>query len=142
MKRASQRHLPLYMNQVSITALLDLVLVLLLVFLVAVPLLRREKAVVGKVAAPVVPESQKKVPAFKITLSILPDQVLLLDGDKVTGEKLMPEIRQRLAKNPEMAVLVKMPSNYAAGSLARLMAEMHRAGVRQTAVEVVESPKP
>lgn len=141
MKRASQRHLPLYMNQVSITALLDLVLVLLLVFLVAVPLLRREKAVETMVTLPA-PEAQKKVPAFKVTLSILPDQVLLLDGDKVTGEKLMPEIRQRLAKHPEMAVLVKMPSNFAAGSLARLMEEMHRAGVRQTAVEVVESPKP
>lgn len=141
MKRASQRHLPLYMNQVSITALLDLVLVLLLVFLVAVPLLRREKAVEKVVVLPA-PEPQKEVPAFKVTLSILPDQVLLLDGEKVTGEKLMPEIRQRLAKNPEMAVLVKMPSNFAAGSLARLMEEMHRAGVRQTAVEVVERPKP
>lgn len=141
MKRASQRHLPLYMNQVSITALLDLVLVLLLGFLVAVPLLRREKAV-EKTAAVPAPEVREKVPAFKVTLSILPDQVLLLDGEKVTGEKLMPEIRQRLAKKPEMAVLVKMPSNFAAGSLARLMEEMHRAGVRQTAVEVVESPKP
>ncbi|MEN3941295.1 biopolymer transporter ExbD [Prosthecobacter sp. SYSU 5D2] len=143
MKRASQRHLPVYVNQVNITALLDLVLVLLLVFIVAVPFLRREKVV--ETVPLVLPEELPKrdsVPKERILLVIQRDQKIVLEGKTVTGEQLMPEIKKQLATRPDSGVLVKMPSNFAAGSLARLMEEMNRAGVRHTAVEVVESSKP
>jgi biopolymer transport protein ExbD len=143
MKRASQRQLPLYVNQVSITALLDLVLVLLLVFIVAIPFLRREKAVERD---PLLPPSEVKIsgsiPKHQFQIVIQPDQTILLEGQKVSGERLLPEIKKKLASQPQSGILIKMPSNFAAGSLAKLMEELHRAGVMHTAVEVVENKKP
>ncbi len=140
MKRASQRHLPVYVSQLSITALLDLVLVLLLIFIVVVPFLRREKS--DEPVVVIVPaEPKSQAPEAKIDLRIQPDQSILLDGKKVTGENLMPELKNLMSAHPDSGVLVQMPANFAAGSLARLMEEMHRAGVRHTAVEVVENPK-
>lgn len=142
MKRASQRHLPVYVTQVSVTALLDLVLILLLTALVAVPLLRRSA---GKDAPPVpavaVAEVSKE-PAHQIELKIQPDQTIVLAGKVVSGDLLLAGLKQLLAQQPDSGVLVKMPSNFAAGSLAKLMDEMHRAGVKKTAVEVIENGKP
>lgn len=141
MKRASQRQLPVYVSQVSITALLDLVLVLLLVFIVAVPFLRREnRSTEGEEASMVV--SEKAAPSAVIELNIRPDQSLLLNGRAVTGTQLMPTLKELLAVKPESGVLVKMPANFAAGELANLMDEMHQVGVRQTSVEVVGNKAP
>ena len=73
MKRASQRHLPVYVSQISVTALLDLVLVLLLVFVVVVPFLRREKMdVASDRLRPV--EEKAQPPTHLIKLAIQPDQ--------------------------------------------------------------------
>ncbi|TDU73154.1 biopolymer transport protein ExbD [Prosthecobacter fusiformis] len=141
MKRASQRHLPLYMSQVSITALLDLVLVLLLVFVVAVPIFRREKPA-GSADVQTVLPTEPKGPATQVELNIQPDESILLDGRKVSGAELLPELKKLLVAQPELGVVVKMPANFAAGPLARLMDEMNRAGVRHTAVEVVDAKKP
>lgn len=143
MKRASQRNLPVYVSQVSVTALADLALVLLLVFAVAVPFLRRPAPVIQEV--PVIPAGMNPLadlkPAKKVVLSILPDQTLRLDGRQVKGEQLMKELKKLAEKSPETGVLVKMPSNFAAGGLARLMEEMNKAGIRSTAVEVTEPAK-
>lgn len=142
MKRASQRGLPVHVSQVSLAALLDLVLVLLLAFVVAVPFLRRMKApekVVVETTTQVLPNA---TPAAKIELSIQPDQSIRLDGQVVTGAQLLPALKKFLESKPESGVLVRMPANFAAGPLARLMEEMHRAGVKQTAVEVVDGGKP
>lgn len=139
MKRASQRQLPTYASHMSVTAWLDLGLVLLLVFVVAVPFLRREQrmpetlaASASEASAPVTHDPQKP----QIQLVVQPDQIITLDGKKVSGEKLMTELRKKIQSRPDSGVLVVMPSNFAAGPLARLMEEMHKAGVKRTAVEV------
>ncbi|MCW0219180.1 MAG: biopolymer transporter ExbD [Prosthecobacter sp.] len=140
MKRASQRHLPVYVSQISVTALLDLVLVLLLVFVVVVPFLRREKMdIASDRLRPV--EEKAQPPTHLIKLAIQPDQSILLNGKAVSGELLLPTLTELIGKKPETGVLVQMPDNFAAGALARLMDEMHRAGVKQTSVEVIETDK-
>lgn len=141
MKRASQRDLPVHVSQVSLAALLDLVLVLLLAFVVAVPFLRRMKAP-EKVVVETTQVLPNATPAAKIELNIQPDQSIRLDGQVVTGAQLLPSLKKLLESKPESGVLVRMPANFAAGPLARLMEEMHRAGVKQTAVEVVDGGKP
>ncbi|HEY1083871.1 MAG TPA: biopolymer transporter ExbD [Prosthecobacter sp.] len=142
MKRASNRQLPLYVNQVSVTALLDLVLLLLLCFVVAVPLLRREKAPAPPVSEAAGSTASKPAPGHVLTLKVQPDQTLWLEGKPVTGETLISSLRKRITEKPDAGVLVQMPSNFAAGSLARLMEEMHRMGVKHTAVEVIDKTKP
>lgn len=141
MKRASQRHLPVHVSQVSVTALLDLVLILLLVALVTVPLLRNQKPAATH-QAPVATLDLNRAPKSQIELKIQPDQTIILAGKKVTGDHLLAALKGLLVEQPDSGVLVKMPANFAAGSLARLMDEMHRAGVKQTTVEVFESGKP
>ncbi len=141
MKRVSQRHLPVYVSQVSLAALLDLVLILLLAVILVVPLLRREK-VIEKVPVTPDPGIKSSMPTAKVDLRIQPDQSILLDGKKVTGEQLLPELKKILSAKPDCGVLVHMPANFAAGSLARLMEEMHRVGVKHTAVEVLDGSQP
>lgn len=77
-----------------------------------------------------------------MVLNIRPDQSIWLDDQPVSGENLLPALKAHVAKQPDCGVLVRMPDNFAAGSLARLMDEMHRAGIRQTAVEVIENLRP
>lgn len=144
MKRASQRQLPTYASHMSVAAWLDLGLVLLLVFVVTVPFLRRERlvpqtpaAAATETPAPATTEPPKQ----QIRLVVQPDQIITLDGKKVSGEQLMSELRKKIQSRPDSGVLVVMPANFAAGPLARLMEEMHKAGVKRTAVEVSDPGK-
>lgn len=144
MKRASQRQLPTYASHMSVAAWLDLGLVLLLVFVVTVPFLRRERlvpqtpaAAATETPAPATAEPPKQ----QIRLVVQPDQIITLDGKKVSGEQLMSELRKKIQSRPDSGVLVVMPANFAAGPLARLMEEMHKAGVKRTAVEVSDPGK-
>lgn len=141
MKRASDRHLPVYVSQVSVTALADLALVLLLVFVVTVPFLRRHVPVIQEVTSSHAVSAKDKKPAKTVVLGILPDQTLRLDGRQVKGEELMRELKKLAESSPETGVLIKMPSNFAAGGLARLMEEMYKAGIHHTAVEVTDPAK-
>lgn len=144
MKRASQRQLPTYASHMSVAAWLDLGLVLLLVFVVTVPFLRRERLVPQTPAAAATETptpAPTEPPKQQIRLVVQPDQIITLDGKKVSGEQLMSELRKKIQSRPDSGVLVVMPANFAAGPLARLMEEMHKAGVKRTAVEVSDPGK-
>lgn len=142
MKRISQRQLPVYVNQIGLAPLLDLVLVLLLVLLVTLPLLRRER-LSGSDLLKQTPTATTEIeaPKVQVKLRIAPDQSIWLDQEKVVGALLLDRLKEVVAKHEGVGVLIEMPDNFAAGSLARLMQEMHRAGVQRTAVEVVKTSK-
>jgi biopolymer transport protein ExbD len=125
---------------VSVTALLDLVLILLLVTLVSVPFIRGRASGTSTPTQPAV-EIAQGPPESKIELSIHPDQSLWLDGKKVSGADLLSALKKRLDAKPESGVLVNMSANFAAGSLASLMEEMHKLGVKRTSVNVVDAKK-
>jgi len=148
MKRISQRQLPVFVSQIGIAPLADLAFMLMLVLLVTVPLLRRERMNVTEPqptgeTAPVEVAATPTAPTTQLKLKISSDQTLWLNGIKIPGDHLLQLLKTEIAKHQDkdVGVLIEMPENFAAGPLAQLMDEMHRAGVKKTSVVVVPATK-
>jgi biopolymer transport protein ExbD/biopolymer transport protein TolR len=138
MNRISNRQLPRLAAEISITPLLDLMLVLLLAVVVLVPVLEdrpsflQEKGEVNVVVKP------KKV----IELLVKADLKLLLDGKALEHAKLIPEMQNRVIAEPELGVLLHIRPSLPAPRLLELMDALRQAGVKHTSVSITEAPKP
>ncbi len=139
MKRISNQRLPGYVTQVGLTPLLDLVLILLLVFMVAVPLLKKDKKGPLSASAPERPPE----PSSIVDLVIAADQTTILAGEKLSSEAIVPAVRKRLVTEPDLGILVRVPESMSARQLTLIMDTLQRAGLRHTRVEMLPSvPKP
>jgi biopolymer transport protein ExbD len=130
MKRASQRHQLRLISEISVTPLLNLVLVLLLVFLLAVPLLKKEAALTLPDAPPVT-----------ATLAMAPDQSIKLNDAAVPHEALLAELKKLIASQPDTGVIVQLDGRLPVQNLVEVMAVLKAAGVRRTAVAAAEPKK-
>jgi biopolymer transport protein ExbD len=138
MNRISNRHLPRLVAEISITPLLDLVLVLLLAVVVLVPVLEDRPSFLQEKGEATVAVKPKKV----IELLVKADLKLLLDGKALEHAKLIPEMQNRVIAEPELGVLLRIRPSLLAPRLLELMDALRQAGVKHTSVSTTEAPKP
>ena len=124
MKRAADRQHLRLITEVSVSPLLNLVLILLIVFLIAAPLLRRDPALV-------LPE----VPSTTSTLAIANAGQLKLNDSLVTQENLLDAVKKVVENDPETGIIVRMQPDAPVSHLVAVMAVLKSAGVRKTAVQ-------
>lgn len=123
MKRASKRHDLRLISEISVSPLVNLVLVLLFVFLLAAPLLKKDAVL----ALPPIPKEAA-------TLAMAQDQTMTLNETAVSQEALPQELRALVSRQPETAVIVKLDGRLPVQNLVEVMAVLKAAGVRHTAV--------
>ncbi|MCF7789971.1 MAG: biopolymer transporter ExbD [Prosthecobacter sp.] len=135
MKRHSNRHQLRLITEISITPLMDLVLVLLFVFLLAAPLLKADKAMLTAVAptAPTAPTSAP-VPTETMTLLVNSDQSVTLNGAMLARADLPVSLKKLAQRNPGIGIEVRMHRDLPVQQLVDTMKLLEAAGIQKTAV--------
>ncbi len=135
MKRLSSRHMPRLVAEISVTPLLDLMLLLLLAVIVLVPELRPFK----KAASPVSSgkaDSSVATPKTMLELSVAGDLKLTLDGKGIEHRDLIADLKKRVTAEPQLGVVVRIPAALPAPRLLEIMEALRAAEVRHSAVTV------
>jgi biopolymer transport protein TolR len=125
------RHQLRLIHEISITPLLDVVLVLLFVFMLAAPLLHDARALqlpfAGGAAVGAAPKDV-------ITLSVDASQTIRLSGRAVPMSALGGELTAIVRERPGLGVLVQIHRDLPVQMLVNLMAVLKEAGVQKTSV--------
>ncbi len=93
-------------NEINVTPLVDVVLVLLIIFMVITPMLQRGKSVTLPKATNI--EKEKKgAEQDPLILSVTPDKKMFLENDEFDAEGLENKIREELEASPGRRILLK-----------------------------------
>ena len=131
MKRHSNRHQLRLITEINITPMMDLVMVLLFVFLLAVPLLKAAKSM----PAPATPPATAALaPAETLTLTVYRDLSVTLDGAMLARTDLPASLKQFAERKPGLGVEVRMHRDLPVQHLVETMQMLEVAGIEKTAV--------
>ncbi len=130
MKRLSNRTQLRLITEISITPLLDLVIMLMFVFLLAAPLLKHDKAL----TLPVTRDSGDAAPPSSVRLFMHKDMSVTLDGAMLARVDLPFALKHFAAKHPEAGIEVRMHRDLSVQHLMELMDTLNEAGIKKTAV--------
>lgn len=132
MKRHSNRHQLRLITEISLTPLLDLVLVLLFVFMLAVPLLKTGQ---GKPAVPAATTpASVTAPTEKMTLLVNGDQSVTLNGAMLARTDLPASLKQLAQSRPGLGIEVRIHRDLPVHQLVETIHMLETAGIRKTAV--------
>ncbi|WP_395742454.1 ExbD/TolR family protein [Prosthecobacter sp.] len=137
MKRHSNRHQLRLITEISLTPLMDLVLVLLFVFLLAAPLLKADKDLLAASApapsaAPA--PAASTTPAETMTLVVNNDQSVTLNGAMLARADLPLSLKQLAQRKPGIGIEVRMHRDLPVQQLVETMQLLEEAGIQKTAV--------
>jgi biopolymer transport protein TolR len=135
MRRSLQKHQLRLIAEISVTPLLDVVLVLLLVFMVAAPLLKQG----GKIDLPM-SSNRSEPPKSVAKLTVDQNQVLSLNGQTLDYGSLPAALQELVAGDPGVGVLVQTDRNLSVQSLVDIMDTLRSSGVKRTSVATQPSP--
>lgn len=129
MKRHSNQRQLRLITEISVTPLMDLVLLLLLVFLLAAPLLKT-----GKASPAAAPPAAMAAPAETLTLVTHRDLSVTLNGAMLARTALPAALQQLAASRPGLGIEVRMHRDLPVQQLVETMQLLEAAGVTKTAV--------
>lgn len=132
MKRHSNRHQLRLITEISLTPLMDLVLVLLFVFLLAAPLLKADKAVLT--APPPPAATGSPAPSETMVLMVNSDQSVTLNGAMLARTDLPVSLKQLAQRKPGIGIEVRMHRDLPVQQLVETMQLLESAGIQKTAV--------
>ncbi len=139
MRRQSNRHQLRLITEISITPLLDLVLVLLFVFMLAAPLMKDGGSImVPTSSASPVPNGPRDV----VTLALDKSQSLTLDGRSVAMNDLGQELANIVKTRPQAGVLVQIYRDLPVQELVTLMDVLNTAGIAKTSIATLSNVVP
>ena len=119
-------------NEINVTPLVDVVLVLLIIYLVAIPVVLRNLTVD-------IPRKAEEGPpggAVQITVEAKVDGTLLMDGETVLRTELAEKLRARLETRHQNVVFVDVEDKIPYGDAVRLMDTIKGAGAKTVALKM------
>lgn len=124
-RRRSRRHAP--MSEINVTPFVDVMLVLLIIFMVAAPLLT--------VGVPIdLPESQAKQlnsETQPITISVREEGQIFLQETEITAEELIPKLKAIAQNGYDERLYVRGDRATDYGTVMRLMGALNQAGYKK-----------
>jgi biopolymer transport protein ExbD len=125
-------------NDINVTPLVDVVLVLLIIFMVITPMLQRGKPVHLPKANKIGGEDSKSDP---LILSVTTDRKLWVESDQVSEDQLETRIAAELVSEPNKRLLLKGDEALTVGDVRKVMAHAKSGGAKavQLAVEELKS---
>jgi len=125
-------------NEINITPLVDVVLVLLIIFMVITPMLQRGKDVRLPEAKQV---DDKKDESDPLILSLTSDKKIYVESDAVDEAGLADRIKAELAATPGKRIQLKGDERLTFGDVRHMMDVVRKAGAKGVALVVEEKKK-
>ena len=123
-------------NDINVTPLVDVVLVLLIIFMVITPMLQRGKDV-HLPQAHKQSEDEKKA-ADPLVVSMTSEKQMFVESKQVTEDELQAEVQAELSKDPSRKILLKGDERLTVGDVRLVMKRTQLAGARSVALGVEE----
>ena len=118
------------LGEISITPLVDVMLVLMVVFIPTAPLLNNAVRInLPQTAATSAPDAQKA-----LTVSVDNAGIVFIDKRALAPGTLEAELRQQLKANPQLALNLQAYQTVAYKEVAKAMAAISRSGVSKLSV--------
>ena len=115
------------MHEINVTPLVDVMLVLLIVFMVAAPLM----TVGVPIELPKTEAKQLNTSVEPLTITVQADKTIFLQETQIPLEELQPKL-QAIAKNGyEEQIFVRADTNVSYGSVMEVMGLLNGAGYRK-----------
>ena len=137
MQRLSHKYQLRLINEISITPLLDVVLVLLFVFMLTAPLWDGD----GELQLPSSSNAKGDLPSEVVPLTIDSTQTLRLNEKPVAQADLVQALKTLVHDKPGAGVLVKIHRELPVQFLVEVMDALRQAEVRKTAVATLNPAK-
>ena len=115
------------MNEINMTPLVDVMLVLLIIFIITVPVMKHSV----NVDLPRAVNQQELIKPETVRLSIDADGKYFWNERQVTQEELSPLLQAEAAKDPQPDLHIRGDKNARYEFVAQAMAAAQRAGVRK-----------
>ena len=125
-------------NDINITPLVDVVLVLLIIFMVVTPMLQRGKDVHLPVAKQTGDDKQQADP---LVLSLTPDHKIWVESIQFDEDKVEERVAQDMLADPNKRVLLKGDETLNVGDVRQLMDHAKKAGAKTVELAVEEIKK-
>jgi biopolymer transport protein TolR len=125
-------------NEINVTPLVDVVLVLLIIFMVITPMLQRGKDVHLPQAKQT--EEEKK-DADPLVLSLTEDKKIWVESSSYDEAGLAEKIKTELTASPGKKILVKGDDRLTFGDVRHVMDIVRKSGARGVALAVEELKK-
>ncbi|EYF03709.1 ExbD/TolR family protein [Chondromyces apiculatus] len=124
-----------FKNEINVTPLVDVVLVLLIIFMVVTPMLQRGKDVKLPQAKQI--EEEKK-DADPMILSVTLEKTTWVENDQYDETGLGERLTQEFIKSPGRKVLVKGDNRLTFGDVRKVMEIARKSGAKSVGLAVEE----
>jgi biopolymer transport protein ExbD len=125
-------------NEINVTPLVDVVLVLLIIFMVITPMLQRGKSVELPKATEIEKDAKGKQDPNPIILSITPDKKMFVENDQVDEGALQTKLAEELSKDPGKKIMLKGDIALNVGDVRKVLEIARKAKAKQIALSVEE----
>ncbi len=131
------RHSGALMSEINVTPMVDVMLVLLIIFMVAAPLMT--------VGVPIdLPQTQARElnsETQPITVSVTPEGLIFIENEQIPYENLAAVVNERAAGNTEERVFVRGDTTANYGSVMRVMGLLSGAGYSRIGLITEQEPR-
>jgi biopolymer transport protein ExbD len=125
------------MNEINMTPLVDVMLVLLIIFIITIPVVQHAV----KVELPRTPSSQDKTLPENLQLAVDSQGQFFLGQQPVAADALEDALREQAAKDPQPQLYIRGDKKVAYEHVAQAMTAAQRAGLTKIGF-VTEGQKP
>ena len=125
-------------NEINVTPLVDVVLVLLIIFMVVTPMLQRGKDVRLPKSQQIDEEKKESDP---LILSITADKKMYVESDAYDEAGLQDRLRQEITAQPTRKLLLKGDEALTFGDVRKMMDLARKSGAKGVALGVEELKK-
>jgi biopolymer transport protein ExbD len=125
-------------NDINVTPLVDVVLVLLIIFMVITPMLQRGRDVHLPKAREIAKEESRSDP---LVLSVTPDRKIWVETAQFDDTNVEEKIASEMAIEPNKRVLLKGDEALNVGAVRELMDHAKKAGAKSVELAVEQAKK-